>query len=264
MGRIGRSIHLVGQSYRLLMQDKELMVLPLISGVLIAVVAISFFFGFGIDGERLAERRPEVIVPLFLLYVVTYAIGIFFQAAVVAGATERMRGGDPTVASALAAAGRRIGPILMWAVVASTVGVIINRPTDLRLDRFLRDDSPSARYRDALFFGGPVMPQVIVSLFHSDSAPQAPAFHVLKGLYLSLHPENLRRLLESSSARYRLYAGFSGWAPRQLQSEIQREGWYVLPADAETIFRKNMEGVWQELVQRAEKRPIAWTVDPRK
>ena len=146
----------------------------------------------------------------------------------------------------------------------STVGVIINRPTDLRLDRFLRDDSPSARYRDALFFGGPVMPQVIVSLFRSDSAPQAPAFHVLKGLYLSLHPENLRRLLESSSARYRLYAGFSGWAPRQLQSEIQREGWYVLPADAETIFRKNMEGVWQELVQRAEKRPIAWTVESRK
>ncbi|MGH8675748.1 MAG: YqgE/AlgH family protein [Burkholderiales bacterium] len=146
----------------------------------------------------------------------------------------------------------------------STVGVIINRPTNLRLDRFLRDDSPSARYRDALFFGGPVMPQVIVALFRSDSAPEAPAFHVLKGLYLSLHPENLRRLLESSSARYRLYAGFSGWAPQQLQSEIQREGWYVLPADADTIFRKNMEGVWQELVQRAEKRPIAWTVDPRK
>ena len=146
----------------------------------------------------------------------------------------------------------------------STVGVIINRPTNLRLDRFLRDDAPSARYGDALFFGGPVMPQVIVSLFRSDSAPQAPAFHVLKGLYLSLHPENLRRLLESSSARYRLYAGFSGWAPQQLQSEMQREGWYVLPADAETIFRKNMDGLWQELVQRAEKRPIAWTVDPRK
>jgi hypothetical protein len=43
----------------------------------------------------------------------------------VAGATERMRGGDPTLGSALAAAGRRIGPILMWAVVAGTVGMVI-------------------------------------------------------------------------------------------------------------------------------------------
>jgi hypothetical protein len=57
--------------------------------------------------------------------VTTYTIGIFFQAAVVAGATERMRGGDPTVGSALAAAGRRIGPILMWAVVAATVGMAL-------------------------------------------------------------------------------------------------------------------------------------------
>ncbi|MGH9410728.1 MAG: DUF6159 family protein, partial [Vicinamibacterales bacterium] len=63
-------------------------------------------------------------------YVVTYAIGIFFQAAVVAGATERMRGGDPTVGSALAAAGRRFGPIFMWAVVAATVGVLLKAIQD--------------------------------------------------------------------------------------------------------------------------------------
>ena len=144
----------------------------------------------------------------------------------------------------------------------STVGVVINRPTNLKLDRFLRGDPSGARYRDALYFGGPVMPQVIVALFRSEAAPQAPAFHVLKGLYLSLHPENLRRLLEGDSARYRLYAGFSGWAPQQLQSEMQRDGWYVLPADVETIFRNNMEGLWQELVQRAEKRPVASTAEP--
>jgi putative transcriptional regulator len=144
----------------------------------------------------------------------------------------------------------------------STVGVIINRPLELKLERLLRDDPLGSRYRDAVFFGGPVMPQVIVALFRSESAPQAPAFHVLKGLYLSLHPQNLRRLLEGSGTRYRLYSGFAGWAPRQLQSEMQRNGWYVLPADLETIFRKNMDGVWQELVQRAEKRPVAWQRQP--
>src|SRR6266545_7722855 len=125
MGRIARSFQLVSQSYRILMQDKELMILPLISGVVIIAVAVSFFFGFGLDPSALEEPGPAVYVPAFLLYVVTYTIGIFFQAAVVAGATERMRGGDPTVGSALSAAARRLGPIVMWAIVAATVGMVI-------------------------------------------------------------------------------------------------------------------------------------------
>jgi len=125
MGRIGRSFMLVGQSYRVLMQDKELMVLPLASGLVIAAVAVSFFFGFGMDGAALAHRDPKAMLPVFLFYVVTYAVGIFFQAAVIAGATERLRGGDPTVASALAAAGRRVGSIFLWAIVAATVGTLL-------------------------------------------------------------------------------------------------------------------------------------------
>lgn len=125
MGRIGRSFQLVGQSYRILMQDKELMVLPLISGAIMVVAVVAMVLGLGLDGGRFERRGPELYVPLFLFYVVTYTIGIFFQAAVVAGATERMRGGDPTVGSALSAAGRRFGAIVMWAVVAATVGVVI-------------------------------------------------------------------------------------------------------------------------------------------
>ncbi len=130
MGRTGRSFQLVGQSYRILMQDKELMVLPLISGSIILVVLASFGVGFGLTTSRVEQHGPDMYLPLFVMYVVTYAIGIFFQAAVIAGATERMRGGDPTVGSALAAAGRRLGAILMWAVVAATVGVVLRAIQD--------------------------------------------------------------------------------------------------------------------------------------
>ena len=125
MERISRSIRLVRQSYAVLMHDRELMVLPLISGVIIIAVAVSFFVGFGITEDGLRERRADQLLPVFLFYVVSYAVGIFFQAAVVAGATERMRGGDPTITSALAAAWRRKGSILAWAVVAATVGTIL-------------------------------------------------------------------------------------------------------------------------------------------
>jgi hypothetical protein len=130
MGRIGRSFALMGQSYRILMRDKELMVLPLLSGVIIVAAVVALTLGFGMDTSRIQRRDPGMYLPLFLMYVVTYSIGIFFQAAVVAGATERIRGGDPTVGSALGAAARRLGPILMWAVVAATVGVAIKAIQD--------------------------------------------------------------------------------------------------------------------------------------
>jgi hypothetical protein len=125
MERIARSFRLVGQSYRLLMQDKELMILPLMSGLFSIMVAATFFFGLGFTERLTSERRQELYLPVFLMYVIVYAIGIFFQAAVVAGATERMRGGDPTIASALSAAGRRFAAILLWAVVAATVGTVL-------------------------------------------------------------------------------------------------------------------------------------------
>ena len=139
---------------------------------------------------------------------------------------------------------------------SSTVGVILNRPTRLTLQQILPEELPSAGYRDPVFFGGPVMREALVAVFLADTAPAAPAFHVLKDLYLTMHPDNLRLLLADGAKRFRIYAGFSSWAPRQLESEFQRDGWYVLPADVETIFRSDMEGVWQELVRRAENRPV--------
>ena len=134
---------------------------------------------------------------------------------------------------------------------ASTVGVIINRPTPLRLAELLPGERDAQNYRDAVYEGGPVMRQVIVALFRSAGTPESPAFHVLKGVYLSMQPAILRRLLTDAQARYRLYSGFSGWAPGQLESEFMRDGWYVLAADEATVFRQSTEGMWEELVDKA-------------
>lgn len=130
MGRIGRSMQLVGQSYRILMRDKELMVLPLISGIFILGVAASFFMATGLSAGRFDRNDPMTLASTFVAYVLVYAIGIFFQAAVVAGATERMRGGDPTVRSSLQAAWSRVGAIVAWAVVAATVGMLLRAIQD--------------------------------------------------------------------------------------------------------------------------------------
>lgn len=121
----------------------------------------------------------------------------------------------------------------------STVGVILNRPT-------------SVRYQGKpIWTGGPVMRQVVVAVFRAEQSPKDAAFHVLKNVYLSMHPQIVDALIADDKARYRLYSGFSGWAPRQLQSELGRDGWYVLPADEATVFREDTRGLWEELVARA-------------
>jgi len=138
---------------------------------------------------------------------------------------------------------------------AATVGVIINRPSKLKLSLFFSPDIPTQNYRDPVFLGGPVMRQVMIAVFRSDTVPQAPAFHVLKNIYLTLHPDNIEKLLADPAAHYRLYAGFSGWAPDQLESEFMRDGWYFLPADEATLFRDKTENLWEELVERAIRAP---------
>ncbi|HYV96412.1 MAG TPA: DUF6159 family protein [Gemmatimonadaceae bacterium] len=125
MERIRRSFRLIERSYQILMQDKELMVLPLLSGVFITLAIVGVILGFGFSTDTFEQDRGTAYLPIFVMYVVTYTIGIFFQSAVVAGATERMRGGDPTLRSALGAAWSRIGAILGWALFAATVGMLL-------------------------------------------------------------------------------------------------------------------------------------------
>jgi len=123
----------------------------------------------------------------------------------------------------------------------STVGVILNRPTPRTHEK---TGAP-------LSSGGPVMREVLVALFRAERAPEAAAFHVLSGVYLTMHPQNIDRLLQTPAERYRLFMGFAGWAPGQLESELARDGWFVLPASAELLFRTDTSGMWDELVRKA-------------
>jgi len=132
-----------------------------------------------------------------------------------------------------------------------TVGVILNRPSPIPLSDVLPPELPSGNYHDKLYLGGPVLRQVVIALFHADRPPRAPAFHVLRNVYLSMHPDNIRLLLGNARARYRLFLGFSGWAQGQLKAELVARGWYVLPAEEAMLFRRDTSGMWQELFDKA-------------
>jgi len=132
-----------------------------------------------------------------------------------------------------------------------TVGVILNRPTKAQLAQFVSPEFSTEHYREPIFFGGPVMRLAMVALFRTETVPEHAAFHVLKNVYLTMHPDNIARLLADPKARYRIYAGFSGWLPRQLESEVMRADWYLLPADEATAFSEDTDGLWDRLHERA-------------
>jgi len=133
----------------------------------------------------------------------------------------------------------------------ATVGVILNRPSVRRLVDIAPNWPGAENLTEPLYTGGPVMRQVVVALYASEEEPKAKAFRVLPHVYLSMHPANLEPLVAQPSERMRLYAGFSGWAPRQLEAEMASGSWYVLRATEELVFRKDTSGLWRELVERA-------------
>lgn len=134
-----------------------------------------------------------------------------------------------------------------------TLGIILNRPTDIDPASIVPRGAKLDNYEDSVYFGGPVMPRTAVALLHSASAPPA-SLRVLDRVYLTMNPDHIAALLEDEDAEYRLYAGFSAWSRGQLEREISLGSWYVLPADEETVLREDTGGLWEELIERASAR----------
>lgn len=127
MSRISRTIALAKSSWQVLKADKELLLLPVLSLVATILVAATFLAPILLSGDAVALEDPGPVgyVLLFAAYVTLAFITIFFNAALVHAANERMDGGDPTLGSAIRGALMRVGRILPWAIVSATVSIIL-------------------------------------------------------------------------------------------------------------------------------------------
>jgi putative transcriptional regulator len=132
----------------------------------------------------------------------------------------------------------------------STIGVIVNRAFDVSLDQVFPDFRLATQHR--LHYGGPVSKGQIVFLVRGDAAPKA-AITLAEHLFISSDGGSLRRLVEASTPtdRLRVFDGFASWAPGQLEQEIDRGDWYLLPVDADALFSEPLGELWQKLLRRA-------------
>jgi putative transcriptional regulator len=137
-----------------------------------------------------------------------------------------------------------------------TLGVIINRATKIRLSEVL-PELPGGKSHE-LFFGGPVGINGLLFVFRGGELPKG-ANHVMGDVYFSADKEVLDKLLEQRrrAEELHLYLGYAGWASGQLDWEISRGSWQLLRADARTVFEKDPETIWPDLVEDKSRKLIA-------
>lgn len=129
MGRIGRGWQLAKVSLRVIRKDKEILLFPVLSGIITLLILASFIGGMflSVGVEELVEGSGQWLFYAFWIafYFFSFFIAIFFNACVIACATIRLNGGNPTVSDGFRIATQNIGRILLWALLAATVGLII-------------------------------------------------------------------------------------------------------------------------------------------
>lgn len=130
--RLSRSWTLVKASAGVLVQDKELLLFPLVSslaallvmaGFAIPAIGMGALDGLASHGEQTLNAAAYALA--FLFYICQYFVIFYFNSALVGSAMIRLDGGDPTVSDGLRIANSRIGNILAYAVVAATFGMIL-------------------------------------------------------------------------------------------------------------------------------------------
>ena len=124
-------------------------------------------------------------------------------------------------------------------------GLIVNRPTRVAVSKLFPDEPRYADLDDKLYFGGPVDPRSVSFVFRA-AAPAEHAIEVLPGVFVSRDPDLLRTLLARPRPMegLRIFLGYAGWGPGQLEAEIGRGDWKLAPADDAAIFGRRTEHPW--------------------
>ena len=130
------------------------------------------------------------------------------------------------------------------------VGVILNRPTRRSLSSLFPEHEPSKKVMDPVHYGGPFSRGALVALVKTDAAPGAGSVQVMKNLYMAFRVNTIDSVIETHPNDARYYVGYVGWRPGELKAEIDRGIWSVLSADLGVVFRKDMEGLWEEMLQQ--------------
>jgi putative transcriptional regulator len=128
-------------------------------------------------------------------------------------------------------------------------GLVLNRSTGNKIGELLVADLPEALKESPLFLGGPVQPGAL-SFLHTDSF--IPDANVMPNLNLAHSVDALVEIGGSFSPtrKIKMFAGYAGWSPGQLEDEMTRKTWLVHPASLELVFDMEPDQLWRTVLSQ--------------
>lgn len=130
------------------------------------------------------------------------------------------------------------------------LGVVLNRASAVPVRETLEEWADLAAAPRVVFGGGPVEPTAVVALGRA-TPEQAPdgGTRILERIRLvDLDTDPV--LAAGDLERVRVFAGYTGWAPEQLEDEIAQGAWFALDAEPGDVFTDDPEGLWHAVLRR--------------
>ncbi len=130
---------------------------------------------------------------------------------------------------------------------AGSVGVVLNRPTEADLLDHLPGWWSSATDPKVVFVGGPVGEGGGLALARGRGGRDLEGWHEVHGIRavdLEVEPA------EYDALEVRVFAGYAGWGPGQLDAELEIGSWIVVDADPEDVFTSDPDGLWSSVLRR--------------
>jgi len=133
------------------------------------------------------------------------------------------------------------------------MGLIVNRETSVPLSKALQELKGTKGRSEPAFSGGPVEGSAVLALLRSRIKPDE-ARHVFADVHLIATKALLEKTLAAGtvSSEFRVYLGYAGWGPGQLQKEVELGVWHIFRGDADVVFDPEPGSVWRRMVRRTE------------
>jgi putative transcriptional regulator len=129
-----------------------------------------------------------------------------------------------------------------------TVGLILNKPIELRLNDIV-EDFPV--FDSKVFLGGPVGTDTL-QFIHGLGDKIEDSLQLTEGIYWGGNFEQMKIMISSGeieSDEIRFFLGYSGWSAGQLMQEMKVNSWIISPAKKEHIFKTDYNQLWKEVMQ---------------
>lgn len=137
------------------------------------------------------------------------------------------------------------------------LGVVVNRPTDVPITSILPDWQAVVSQPDVVFRGGPVSLDSALGLVILTNEDEPLGVRRVRGRLGVVDLDAPPEVVSPAVAGMRVFAGYAGWSPDQLESEIDEGAWYVVDAETTDAFTSAAEDLWRTVLRR-QTGPLSW------